>query len=185
MTTQTNVVTPERFAKGLGYKEWLSKLDINVDKFDKNYAEFQLKPEDTKFFIDASKKPNGPAKILALGEGWCPDVIRGMPMIAKLAEQTGLELRTFFRDQNLDIMNQFLFKGEFQSIPVFVFYTKDLKYICHWIERAESTVAEYAEVRAKLGADRSKFGEITMPRWEHYRQESIREMKELISKHVA
>lgn len=181
-TTQTNVVTSERYAKGLSYKDWLTKLDINVDKFNKNYEEFQLKLEDAKFFIDASNKTNGPAKILALGEGWCPDVIRGMPMIGKLAEATGMELRVFFRDQNLDIMNQFLLKGQFQAIPVFVFYTKDMRYICHWIERPESTNVEYAEVRAKLGADRSKFGEITLARWEHYRQESIREMKELLSK---
>ncbi len=185
MATQTNVVTPERYAKGLSYKDWLSKLDINADKFDKNYQEFQLKPEDAKFFADAAKKPNGPAKILVLAEGWCPDVIRGLPAVAKLSEAAGIELKILFRDQNLDIMYQFLLKGEFQAIPAVIFYTKDLKYICHWLERPDSTNAEYAEVRAKMGADRSKFGELTLPRWEHYRQESIKEMKELISKNVA
>src|SRR3989304_20153 len=41
------------------------------------------------------------------------------------------------RDQNLDIANEFLYKGEFQSIPTLVFYTKDLKYLAHWIERAQ------------------------------------------------
>ena len=31
-----------------------------------------------------------------------------------------MDLKIFFRDQNVDIMNEFLYKGEFQSIPTLV-----------------------------------------------------------------
>ena len=56
-------------------------------------------------------------KALVIGEDWCPDVWRGLPVIAKVAEQTGMELRIFFRDQNKDIMSEFLNQGEFESNP--------------------------------------------------------------------
>lgn len=137
MTAQKeSVVTPERFAQGQTYKEWMEKIDRNQQRFVENYEGTTIDPADAAAIKALMAKPNGPARCLALGEAWCPDVFRGLPVIAKLAEATGLELRIFFRDQNLDIMSEFLKKGEFQSIPTLVFYTKDHKYIGHWIERA-------------------------------------------------
>ncbi|MFN8556358.1 MAG: thioredoxin family protein [Dehalococcoidia bacterium] len=58
-----------------------------------------------------------------------------------------MELRVFPRDQHLDIMNEFLKDGEFQSIPTLVFYTKDLRYIGHWIERAKKANDEMPIMR--------------------------------------
>ncbi len=115
----------------------MEQIDRNQQRFDENYAGTNLDPEDVAAIKALMAKPNGPAKCLALGEAWCPDVFRGLPVIAKLAEATGLELRVFFRDQNMDIMNEFLKNGEFQSIPTLVFYTRDHRYLGHWIERAK------------------------------------------------
>lgn len=149
MTAQKDsVVTPERFAQGITYEEWMKTIDRNQARFEENYAGFDPAPEDVAAIKALMAKPNGPAKCLALGEAWCPDVFRGLPPMAKLAEQTGMELRIFFRDQNLDIMNEFLKRGEFQSIPTFVFYTRDHKYIGHWIERAEKANQEMPLLQA-------------------------------------
>jgi thiol-disulfide isomerase/thioredoxin len=136
MTAQKeSVVTPERFAQGLSYKEWMEQIDRNQQRFVENYEGTTVDPADAAAIRGLMAKPNGPAKCLALGEAWCPDVFRGLPVMAKLAEATGMELRIFFRDKNLDIMNEFLKNGEFQSIPTFVFYTRDHRYIAHFIER--------------------------------------------------
>src|SRR5437588_5824124 len=124
MTIQKeSVVTPERFEEGISWSEWMAQIDRNQDKFQDNYDAFTPDPAD----IEAIKSlvSRGATKCLALGEAWCPDVFRGLPVIAKVAEQTGLDLKIFFRDQHLDIMNEFLKRGEFQSIPTLVFYTKD------------------------------------------------------------
>ena len=131
-----SVVTPDRFEQGISYKEWMEQIDRNQQRFEENYAGTSLDADDVAAIKALMAKPNGPAKCLAIGEPWCPDVFRGLPVIAKLAEATGLELKIFFRDQNLDIMNEFLKKGEFQSIPTLVFYTRDHRYLGHWIERA-------------------------------------------------
>ena len=37
-------------------------------------------------------RPDGPAKVLILGEDWCPDVFRGMPVVVRMAEAAGLEI---------------------------------------------------------------------------------------------
>jgi hypothetical protein len=73
-------------------------------------------------------------------------------MLARLAEAGGLELRIFPHDgqkvgrepkanptasPNADIMNEFLREKDgqtYQSIPVAVFYTKDLEYLYHYTE---------------------------------------------------
>jgi hypothetical protein len=135
MAQQTSVVTPERFLQGLSYQDWLAQIDRNEARFAENYEGTHVSAEDAEALRALVARPNGPAKCLALGEAWCPDVFRGLPVMARIAEASGLDLRVFFRDQNNDIMAEFLKNGEFESIPAFVFYTRDHEYIAHWIER--------------------------------------------------
>lgn len=147
MTTQESVVTPERYASGMTYQEYLTTVQVNMDRFEQNYEGTELTAEDIARFKAIMARPNGPAKMMVIGEDWCPDVYRGMPVAAKVAEATGMELRIFPRDQHTDIINEFLKDGEFQSIPAVVFYTKDHKYITHWIERAARANDEMPEMR--------------------------------------
>ncbi len=132
---KVSVVTSERFAQGLTYTDWLAKIERNQKRFEENYSETTVSDDDARALRDLVALPNGPARCLALGEDWCPDVFRGLPVMARVAEAAGMELRVFFRDQNKDIMAEFLNHGEHESIPTLVFYTKDHKYIAHWIER--------------------------------------------------
>ncbi len=164
---QESVVTPERFAQGIDYKEWMAQIDQNKDRFEENYAATNLNPDDVAAIKALVEKPNGPKKVLVLGEAWCPDVFRGLPVIAKLAEATGLELRIFFRDQNLDIMNEFLNQGEFQSIPTSVFYTGDHTYLGHWIERAKKANEEMPLMR-EIG---NKMRDTSLPEEERAKHE--------------
>ncbi len=147
MATQTeSVVTPARFDQGMDYKTWMTTIDRNQARFEENYNNFTPDPAD----IEAIKglMARGATKCLAIGEPWCPDVFRGLPAIVKVAEQSGLNLKIFLRDQNLDIMNEFLKRGEFQSIPTLVFYTTDHKYLGHWIERAQKAIEEMPQMTA-------------------------------------
>ena len=97
-------------------------------------------------------QPNGPRKMLMLSEEWSSDCRRDLPMLARLAEAGGLEFRIVPRDgqkvgrapkadpadsPNADIMNEFLKHQDgttYQSIPVVVFYTKDMQYLYHYTE---------------------------------------------------
>ena len=85
-----------------------------------------------------------------IGEDWCPDVWRGLPVMAKLGELTGMEVRYFLRDQNKDIMAEFLKDGEFESIPAVVLYDGDHNYLGHWIERSDRANSEMPQLREIL-----------------------------------
>jgi hypothetical protein len=199
LATQTeSVVTPERYEQGISWKQWMETIDRNQEKFKENYEGSNPDAGDVAKIKALMAKPNGPTKCLALGEAWCTDVVRGMPMMAKLAEATGLELKIFFRDQNLDIMNEFLYKGEFQSIPVFVFYTRDHEYIGHWIEKAKKVREEahlMSEITTRLREpdispeDRQKYmAEYAAfqkgPIWAGWRDAQVTEIRELLEANV-
>jgi hypothetical protein len=193
-----SVVTPQRYEQGISYGEWMEKIDRNQEKFVDNYSAASLNADDVAKIKAAMAKPNGPAKVLALGEAWCPDVFRGLPVMARLAEATGLELKIFFRDENLDIMNEFLYKGEFQSIPTLVFYTKDHQYIGHWIEKAKKARDEAEILRSITGKMRDP--DLTEeqrkqymdeyaafqsgPVWDGWRQAQVTEIRELIEENT-
>jgi hypothetical protein len=199
MTQQTSVVTPERFSQGQTYQEWLAAIDRNQARFAENYDETSVSEDDARAFRELVARANGPAKCLALGEPWCPDVFRGLPVMARIAEAAGIELRVFFRDQNNDIMAEFLHHGEHESIPTFVFYTKDHEYIAHWIERpaqANDEMPQLRELTAPLrNADlpqeeREKYIKAYVefqhgPVWGGWRDATIREIRELLEQHSA
>jgi thiol-disulfide isomerase/thioredoxin len=183
-----SVVTPERFAAGMTYPEYIASIERNQKRFEENYDEMTVSPEHVAAFKALMAKPGGPAKLLVIGEDWCPDVFRGMPVFARLAEATGLEIRIFKRDENKDVISEFLKDGEFESIPVAVFYTKDMQEITHFIERPELAYEEMRttlrpmyerfrkpdmteEERAKVREDNIAFQH--GPIWSNWRQETI------------
>ena len=138
MAREDSVVTPERFSEGFDYPSYMDQIKVNKTRFEGFYDGFKVSDEDTAFFKKLVQRPNGPAKMMVLGEDWCGDVIRGLPVLAKIADAAGIPISIFPRDSHTDIMDEYLKEGKYMSIPVAVFYTADHKYICHWIERPRS-----------------------------------------------
>ncbi len=149
MTTATSesVVTPERFKSGMTWNQYLAFInseenhqrltpggsprgDANVERFVRNMGAWQISESGREALQSLPR-----LKMLVLGEDWCPDVYRGLPVLAEIAATAGWELRIFARDENNDIMSEFLKDGEHESIPTAVLYTLDHQYIGHWIER--------------------------------------------------
>lgn len=133
-TTAKQIITPERFAQGYTWEQYVEAIKANKERFQQYYDEFKVRPEEVDFFRKFNQR-KGPVKVVAIGEDWCPDVVRGIPVAARLAEAAGMELRIFPRDENLDLMNEYLWRHEFLSIPVFAFFDRDWKELGHWIER--------------------------------------------------
>ena len=193
MTGKTTVVTPRRFAEGFSYQEYLAQIKVNKLRFEQYYDEFELDEGELERFRALTQRRGGPAKVLAVGEDWCPDVYRGLPTMAKLADSAGVEVRVFPRDSNLDVMNEFLKEGKYQSIPAFVFYTEGLGYICHWIERPEVADRESEEIEEAIrrenpdlddrqfGVERRKRVSLRFPAWQ---QATIREMNDMLEQAV-
>jgi hypothetical protein len=202
MPTKTTVITPARFAQGLTYTDFLAQAAVNRDKFEINYKDAPLTDADLAFFKNIAAMPSGAVKVLAIAEAWCGDVYRELPTMARIAEAAGMTLRIFLRDQNPDIMDEFLSnEGKSRAIPVFVFYTDDLRHVTHFTERSESAHTELAaiadQVKSELNlprnaslstlpeADRQLFLKELIPRIQprsnQWRKDAIREMRQLLS----
>jgi hypothetical protein len=202
MPTATTVITPVRFEQGLAYANFLAQAAVNVDKFERNYKSAPLTQEDIAFFKRAASLPQGPAKIVAIAEAWCGDVYRELPTVAHIADATGMALRVFLRDENPDIMDEFLSNdGKSRAIPVFVFYTAEMQYITHFTERSANAHRELAEIGDQVKAQMGLPKETTFatapedrkqellreviariqPRSDDWRKEAIKELRLLLS----
>ena len=174
-----SVVTPERFARGLTFEQYVKYTGSpenlareafgsyfpdggsisagrrdNSAVFRDRYARARLTDHQVAAIKWLAAQPDGPAKILVVSEDWSSDCRRDVPMLARLAEAGGLELRIFNRDgktilgqrrpdpaaypdSNHDIMLEFLNAkngGEWASVPVVVIYTKDFRELHRYIE---------------------------------------------------
>ena len=153
MAQQTSVVTAERFAQGMTYDEYMNSVKVNKARIEEYYDNVRLESEQTDALRELAGADGGPARLMVIGEDWCGDVVRELPVLARVAEAAGLELRIFPRDENHDIMNEFLKEGKYMSIPVAVFYDQGHEYICHWIERSEAASREQGEIEAAIRAE--------------------------------
>ena len=69
--------------------------------------------------------PPGAGKLLVIAEDWCGDASNTVPIIAKLAARLpGLELRVILRDENPEVMDQYLTNGA-RSIPIVIALDED------------------------------------------------------------
>jgi hypothetical protein len=149
-----------RFDKGLTYDAYKAQMTRNRERLEENEQRVALSKEDLAAF---SALPR-PVKVLVLAEDWCGDVIANLPVLGRLAKDSGkLDVRIFLRDQNDDIMQGYLNKGQFKSIPVFVFLDQDFRELGHWIERPASVTEVRAKRRKEIFAAHPEFGSPDAP----------------------
>ncbi len=153
MVQEASVVTPERYSQGMTYDQYMETVKVNKARIEEYYSNVELSAEQANRLQELASHENGPARMMVIGEDWCGDVVRELPVLARVAEAAGVELRIFPRDENHDIMNEFLKEGLYMSIPVAVFYDQGHEYICHWIERSETANREQGEIEAAIRSE--------------------------------
>ena len=84
---------------------------------------------------------------IVLSEGWCGDAAHALPVLNKMAEASdAIELKVVFRDENVDLMNQFLTNGG-KSIPKLIMVNPEtFEVITDW------AVQLMVELKAKFGS---------------------------------
>src|SRR5439155_20260618 len=116
---------------GLTYEAYKAQMARSRERLAENGERVERGKEDGGAFRSLPR----PVKVVVLAEDWCGDVIANLPVLGRLARENGtLDVRIFLRDQNDDIMQRYLNKGQFKSIPVFVFFDEDFRELGHWIE---------------------------------------------------
>ena len=150
----------DRFAQGLTYDAYKAQMTRNRDRLEQNEGKVDLRTEDVGAFRDLPQTLN----VFVLAEDWCGDVLANLPVLARLAQASGkLDLRIFLRDQNDDLMQRYLNRGQFKSIPVFAFFDQDFREIGHWIERPASVTDLRAKRRLDIFKQHPEFGSPDAP----------------------
>lgn len=153
-------VTRERFAQGLTYDAFKAGMSRNRERIEANEARVVIDEETRRAFRALPR----PLHVLVLAEDWCGDVVANLPVLVALAREAGtLDVRIFYRDRNLDLMDRWLNQGKHRSIPVFVFYDEDFHELGHWIERPASVTELRARRRAEIFAAHPEFGSPESP----------------------
>ncbi len=182
------VITSQRYSQGFTYETYLNQVGDTRQRFAEHEAAFKLASADAPFFKDVVKRL-GNIKVVAIVEDWCPDVHRGLPVLEAIVQASGMDMRVFPRDKNLDIMNLYLNQGKFMSIPVFAFFDQNLNPLCHWIERPKAATRFMEEISAELTKQKMSEEELrrerrkrSAPLADNWRQETVKELKELLTK---
>lgn len=109
--------------------------------------------------IDTFKALNTPQTWLVLAEGWCGDAAQNLPVINKIAELNDkINLRIVLRDENIELMNNFLTNGG-QAIPKLIVLDENLEVLTTWGPRptvATQMVADYKAKHGKIDAEFKK-----------------------------
>ena len=149
-----------RWDKGITYDEFKAAMTRNQERFAENESRVVLDPETVRTFKSLPK----PLRVLVLAEEWCGDVVANLPVLGRLDKEVpALDVRIFYRDQNLDLMERWLNQGKYQSIPVFVFFDENFRELGHWIERPASVTERRAAERKKIFAAHPEFGSPDAP----------------------
>ena len=119
MDRRKSVVTPERFASGMTFDQYvayvatpenLKREGSGRPRADMSghlraaYAAARLHDSQSAAIKWLAAQPGGPAKVLVISEEWSSDCRRDVPMLARLAEAGGLEPRVF-RDRESTRLN--------------------------------------------------------------------------------
>jgi len=135
------MVTKERFAQGMTFQQYLDQMTTNKEKFVESLGAVRLAPPARAALADRPGKLN----VLVITEDWCGDALTNFPVLAKMVEGLpNVEMRVFLRDRNPDLMDQYLNRGIFKSIPVFAFFDGDMKEVARFVERPPK-ITEYVE----------------------------------------
>ncbi len=149
------MVTKERFQQGMTFRQYLDQMGTNKEKFVQFLQEIKIRPGDREALKKLGEEKRN---IMVITEDWCGDALYNFPVLAKLVEGLpNVEMRVFLRDQNPDLMDQYLNQGIYRSIPVFAFFDENMNEIARFIERppkvTEVIEQKMLEVRRALRAE--------------------------------
>jgi hypothetical protein len=156
-------VTREQFESGMTYDGYKAQMSRNREQVEQNEKDLELKAEDVQAVRGLPRTIN----VMALAEDWCGDVVANLPVLGKLAQESGgkLNVRIHLRDQEPGslIMDQYLNRGEFKSIPTFIFLDGEFNDLGVWIERPDSVTKLREEKRRALYATHPEWGDPSKP----------------------
>lgn len=135
------------FQKGMTADQYMNSMSRNKEEMLSIYQRFAVKAEDrSKLEALRSRK----LRAIVLSEDWCGDALLNNPVLLRIAEAANIEVRFLLRDQNLELMDQYLTNGTSRAIPIFIFINQEGEEVGVWGPRAPELQALVEKERAAL-----------------------------------
>ncbi|MFA1714606.1 thioredoxin family protein [Peribacillus frigoritolerans] len=139
----------EWFEKGIPAQEFVSSMKVHKENLHSIKESFSVSAEDQGFFDEIKTKE---LRVIVITEDWCGDAMMNIPILLNIAEAANIETRMVLRDQNLELMDQYLSNGTARSIPIFIFIDKNGEERAVWGPRAPKVQEYVMELRSDLPA---------------------------------
>ncbi|RLZ09175.1 thioredoxin family protein [Faecalibacter macacae] len=101
-------------------KELVPYFAINLKQSREIRKNFRYNPGMEK----KAKSYDADLKFLIISEGWCEDASQIVPIVDRLAETIGVECKFVFRDENIELMEEYNTNGS-HSIPIVIGVTPE------------------------------------------------------------
>lgn len=133
---ETSVVTAERVDAGASdFQEWLGSLDAHREEFERHYQEYEPAEDDVGRMKQVIEEHGGTIRALVVTDPTNADDWRGVAVMAKIAEQTGIDLSIVPAEGNEDVVEAFPNIYDETGTPTFVFLDKDNAQLGHLSRR--------------------------------------------------
>jgi len=115
-------------------KEYLHYAKLNLQRMHRWDKTFELR-EDVVERINTAPHQNW----WVITEGWCGDSAQNLPAIQKMVQTSEgkIKLNIILRDENPEIMNQYLTNGHSRSIPILVAFDPQGNQLFRWGPRPQ------------------------------------------------
>ena len=130
--------------------EYIENMTVNKDGVETIYNSFSV-PNTENDNIEKIKAANYD-KVLVITEDWCGDAMMNLPLLKHISELLDLEVRVAHRDDDTNLIDQYLTNGTARSIPIFVFLNDEYQQETVWGPRARQVQKFVDEARANLPA---------------------------------
>ncbi|MFD2046405.1 thioredoxin family protein [Ornithinibacillus salinisoli] len=121
------------YEKAISTDTYIESMEKHKENLLHIYDHF-TPPEDTDFFQQVKERN---LRVIVLTEDWCGDAMLNIPILLRIADKTNMKVRMLLRDQNLELMDQYLTNGKSRSIPIFIFIDENGNEVATWGPRAE------------------------------------------------
>ena len=106
------------FKKSQDIGPYIEQMQENKDNLVSIYNSFKLPEDDER--LEKLKSSNY-SNVLVITEDWCGDAMMNLPILKHIAEALNLHVKVFHRDDDTQLIDQYLTNGKSRSIPIFVF----------------------------------------------------------------
>ncbi len=103
------------FNEAISIQQYMDNMTTLKEESFRIYEDFAVPTNDGFIELLKDKQP----KILTITEDWCGDAMLNNPIVRRIAEAAGLDMRTVFRDADTDLIDRYLTNGG-RAIPIYL-----------------------------------------------------------------